>query len=156
MDKSTSKNCISPSFALLNEEKNNPTLLKTSTMRNNNFHLTLLRPHTNRSGIGRLMSIFVFIFLLTSCDVCEIKGKVTFDNTERLWCNCEVTWQNGDVYVVDAGEMRTYEFYRGSHTFDVYCGNDAFGNDLCGFEEEIITRTYDIDCGDEYAMNLNF
>lgn len=82
--------------------------------------------------------------------------EVTFDNSERLWCNCEVTWQNGDVFVIDAGEMRTYEFYRGSQTFDAYCGNDAFGNSLCGLEEGTITRSFDIDCSDEHVMNLNF
>ena len=47
------------------------------------------------------------------------------DNTERLWCNCEVTWPNGDVYVINAGEARTYEFIRGSYDFDAYCGNGA-------------------------------
>lgn len=96
------------------------------------------------------------LFSLSACDVCEVKGKVTFDNSERLWCNCEVTWQNGDVYVIDAGETRTYEFFRGTQSFDAYCGNDAFGNDLCGLEEGIRTRSYDIDCGDEHVMNLNF
>jgi hypothetical protein len=98
----------------------------------------------------------LLIFSLSSCDVCQEKGKVTFDNSERLWCNCEVTWQNGDVFVIDAGEMRTYEFYRGSQTFDAYCGNDAFGNSLCGLEEGTITRSFDIDCSDEHVMNLNF
>jgi hypothetical protein len=52
--------------------------------------------------------------------------------------------------------MRTYEFFRGSQTFDAYCGNDAFGNSLCGLEEGTITRTFDIDCSDEHVMNLNF
>ena len=31
-----------------------------------------------------------------------------------------------------------------------------WGNDLCGFEEGIITRSYDIDCEEEHVMNLNF
>jgi hypothetical protein len=63
------------------------------------------------------LGLFVLIASLTSCDVCEVKGTVTFDNSERLWCNCEVTWQNGDVYVIDAGEVRTYEFFRGNQSF---------------------------------------
>jgi hypothetical protein len=67
-----------------------------------------------------------------------------------------VTWPNGDVYVINAGEARTYEFIRGSYDFDAYCGNGAWGNDLCGLEEGIITRSYDIDCEDEHVMNLNF
>ena len=102
------------------------------------------------------LGLFVLIASLTSCDVCDVKGTVTFDNSERLWCNCEVTWQNGEVYVIDAGEVRTYEFFRGNQSFDAYCGNDAFGNSLCGLEEGIRTRSYDIDCGDEHVMNLNF
>ncbi len=103
-----------------------------------------------------LCLFFLLTLSLSSCDVCEEKGTVTFDNSERLWCSCEVTWQNGDVHVIDAGEMRTYEFFRGSQTFDAYCGNDAFGNSLCGLEEGTITRTFDIDCSDEHVMNLNF
>ena len=102
------------------------------------------------------LGFFVLIASLASCDVCDVKGTVTFDNSERLWCNCEVTWQNGDVYVIDAGEVLTYEFFRGNQSFDAYCGNDAFGNSLCGLEEGIRTRSYDIDCGDEHVMNLNF
>jgi hypothetical protein len=103
------------------------------------------------------VSIYAMLLcILSACDVCEVKGKVTFDNSDRLWCNCEVTWQNGDVYVVDAGETRAYEFFRGSQTFDAYCGNDAFGNNLCGLEEEVISRSFDIDCGDEHVMDLNF
>ena len=96
------------------------------------------------------------LLFLSACDFCETKGTVTFDNTERLWCNCEVTWPNGDVYVINAGEARTYEFIRGSYDFDAYCGNGAWGNDLCGFEEGIIARSYDIDCEEEHVMNLNF
>lgn len=103
----------------------------------------------------------LFLFLATAaalaaCDYCETKGTVTFDNTERLWCNCEVTWPNGDVYVIEAGQSRTYEFIRGTYEFDAYCGNDAWGNELCGLEEGIISRTYTIDCEDEHTMNLNF
>jgi hypothetical protein len=96
------------------------------------------------------------LLFLSACEFCETKGAVTFDNTERLWCNCEVTMPNGDEYVIMAGEARTYEFIRGTYDFDAYCGNWAWGNDLCGLEEGIITRSYDIDCEDEHVMNLNF
>ncbi len=94
--------------------------------------------------------------LISSCDYCEIKGTVTFDNTERLWCNCEVTWPNGDEYVIEAGQSRTYEFMRGTYEFEAYCGNDAWDNELCGFEEGRISRTFTIDCEDEHILNLNF
>ena len=106
--------------------------------------------------MNRFLLLGLALFSLNACEFCETKGKVTFDNTGRLWCNCEVTWPNGDVYVIEASEARTYEFFRGSYEFDAYCGNDAWGNDLCGMEEGIITRSYDIDCEDEHVMYLDF
>ncbi len=108
-----------------------------------------------RNAIQTLLLILGLISL-NACDRCEVKGTVTFDNTDRVWCNCEVTHPNGDVYVVDAGETRTHEFWRGSHTFIAYCGNEAFGNDLCGFEEETRSEKFEIDCEDEWVMDLNF
>jgi hypothetical protein len=99
---------------------------------------------------------FVIAILFSACDYCETKGTVTFDNTERLWCNCEVTWPNGDEYVIEAGESRTYEFQRGTYEFGAYCGNDAWDNTLCGLEEGAISRTFTIDCEEAYTMNLNF
>lgn len=104
----------------------------------------------------QLVSLSTCILFFASCDVCEIKGTITFDNTERLWCNCEVTWPDGDVYVIEAGEQRTYEFNRGSYEFEAYCGNDAWGNELCGLEEGVISRTFTVDCEDEHVMNLKF
>lgn len=137
----------------MHSNNHNPSALRPVQLR----ILSTLRPSwipMNKNAFK--LGLFVLIASLTSCDVCEVKGTVTFDNLERLWCNCEVTWQNGDVYVIDAGEVRTYEFFRGNQSFDAYCGNDAFGNSLCGLEEGVRTRSYDIDCGDEHVMNLNF
>ena len=113
------------------------------------------RLQTMKKAIQTLLLVLGLVSL-NACDRCEVKGKVTFDNTDRLWCNCEVTYSNGDVYVIEAGETRTYEFWRGSHTFVAYCGNDAFGNNLCGLEEGSRSEKFEIDCEDEWVMDLNF
>lgn len=105
---------------------------------------------------SRSLLFFLALIGLNSCEFCETKGTITFDNTERLWCNCEVTFPNGDVYVINAGEQRTYEFFQGTHEIDAYCGNGAWQNDFCGLEEGVISRTFDVDCGDNHVMNLNF
>lgn len=94
--------------------------------------------------------------LLLQCDFCEEKGTITFDNTGRLWCNCDLAMSNGDEYVVFAGESRTYEFWRGTHTITVDCGNEAYGNSLCGFEDGSRQFSVEVDCGDSHYIDLDF
>ena len=50
----------------------------------------------------------------------------------------------------------TFEMWRGFYTLEADCGNSAFGNNLCGFEDGIRTQTFDIDCSDELYWSLDW
>lgn len=102
------------------------------------------------------LGIFTSALLFIQCNPCEEKGTITFDNTARYWCNCEVQFSNGDVYVIYHGEERTYEFWRGRYNFTVYCGNGAYDNDNCGAEEGTREFSVEIDCGDSHYINTKF
>lgn len=104
----------------------------------------------------RAVSIASVALFLVQCNACEERGTITFDNTGRLWCNCDLAFSNGDEYVVFAGESRTYEFWRGTHTITVDCGNDAYGNSLCGFEDGYRQFSVDVGCGDAHVIDLDF
>ena len=101
-----------------------------------------------------LVVIFT-IATLNACDTCEVKGVIILENP-RLWCNCEVDFPNGDEYVSAPGETMTFEMWRGFYTLEADCGNSAFGNNLCGFEDGIRTQTFDIDCSDELYWSLDW
>ena len=95
------------------------------------------------------------VVLLAGC-LCEDRPTIQLDNRDRLWCNCEVTFPNGDVYVIEAGETRTYEVWSGIYTLDACCDNNAFENSLCGMEECNRTKTFDLGCGDYGYWDLSF
>ena len=93
---------------------------------------------------------------LAGCEFCETRGTITFDNT-RLWCNCDIEFPNGDEYVVFAGEAQTYDFFRGTHTFHIDCGPNAYGNDwTCSFEDDAQDFSFALDCGDEIHFDLKY
>jgi hypothetical protein len=93
---------------------------------------------------------------LVGCEFCEIRATITFDNT-RLWCNCDIEFPNGEDYVVFAGEAQTYDFFRGTHTFHIDCGPNAYGNDwTCSFEDDAQDFSFALDCGDEIHFDLNY
>lgn len=102
----------------------------------------------------------IFILLITlgtisSCNTCDVKGVIILENP-RIWCNCEVDFPNGDEYILAPGESKTIEMWRGNYTLEADCGNTAFGNSLCGIENGIHTKTFDIDCGVELYWSLDW
>lgn len=102
-----------------------------------------------------LLSLSVLVGF-TGCEFCETRGTITFDNT-RLWCNCEIDFPNGDEYVIFAGESKTYEFFRGTHTFTINCGETAHENDwTCYFENGVRDVSFDVDCADQIYFDLDF
>ena len=88
--------------------------------------------------------------------MCDERPMIELDNRSRLWCNCEVTFSNGDVYVIEAGDMRTYQVRRGIHTLNACCNNNAFENNACGWEECNRTKTFNLDCGERGYWDLDF
>lgn len=103
----------------------------------------------------QLLTWLAVLPFLSGC-MCEERPRIQLDNRDRLWCNCEVTFPGGDVYVIFAGESRTFEVFSGIQTFEACCDNNAFENDLCGFEECNRSKTFDLSCGDFDSWDLNF
>ena len=102
------------------------------------------------------LSMLLGAFLLTGCEFCQNRGTITFDNT-RLYCNCDIEFPNGDEYVVFAGEAKTYDFFKGRHTFHIDCGQTAYGNNWsCVFEDGERDFSFDVDCEDELYFDLDF
>ena len=81
----------------------------------------------------RFSSLFALLFL-NACDFLRNERNRHL-RQHRAPGAIAVTRFSGDVYVINVGEARTYEFVRGSYDFDAYCGNGAWGNDLCGLEK---------------------
>lgn len=110
-------------------------------------------------AMRRVLSFAATVLMFTTlagCEFCETRGTITFDNT-RLWCNCDIEFPNGDEYVVFAGEAQTYDFFRGTHTFHIDCGPNAYGNDwTCSFEDDAQDFSFAVDCEDEIHFDLNY
>jgi hypothetical protein len=117
------------------------------------------KTHPQFPAMRRVLPFAATVLMFTTlvgCEFCETRGTITFDNT-RLWCNCDIEFPNGDEYVVFAGEAQTYDFFRGTHTFHIDCGPNAYGNDwTCSFEDDAQDFSFTVDCEDEIHFDLNY